>query len=64
MDIFEGLKNPSFNFKEDSMKIYHIERDYNISLKEQKKQLEREYKGFQYLYADRGKMHFIAEGKA
>jgi hypothetical protein len=46
------------------MRIYHIDRDYNISLKEQKKQLEREYKDFQYLYADRGKIHFIAEGIA
>lgn len=46
------------------MKIYHIDRDYNISLKEQKKQLEREYKGFQYLFADRDKIHFIAEGMA
>ena len=45
------------------MKIYHIDRDYNISLKEQKKQLESLYIDFQYLFSDRNKIHYIAGGK-
>lgn len=43
------------------MKIYHIDRDFTLSLKEQKKQLSKEYKGFNYLFSDGQKIHFIAE---
>ena len=43
------------------MKVYHIERDFNKTLSQQKKELERQYKNFQYLHCDGRKIHFIAE---
>ena len=43
------------------MKIYHIDRDYNLTLKEQKKKLAKEYPGFYYLFSDGKKIHFMAE---
>lgn len=45
------------------MRIYHIERDYNLTLKEQKKQLAEKYAGFNYLFSDGRKLHFMAEGE-
>ena len=42
------------------MKVYHIERDFNKSLSQQKKELEKQYEGFQYLHCDGRKIHFIA----
>lgn len=45
------------------MKIYHIERDYKKTLKEQKKDLEKQYTNFNYLFTDRNKLHFIADEK-
>ena len=45
------------------MIIYHIERDYSKTAQQQKKELAKQYINFNYLYADRGKLHFIAEGK-
>lgn len=48
-------------------KIYHIERDYTKTLQKQKKELEKQYINFEYLFADaangHGKIHFIADGK-
>lgn len=44
------------------MKIYHIDRDYKKTLAAQKKELEKIYKNFQYLWSDGRKIHFIAEG--
>lgn len=47
------------------MKIFHIDRDYSVSLEEQKKQLKRDYVNFQYLFTDaatgNAKIHFMAE---
>lgn len=43
------------------MKIYHIERDYNITAAQQKKQLEKQYTNFNYLFSDRHKIHFAAD---
>ena len=43
------------------MKIYHIDRDFSKTLAEQKKELEKQYKGFQYLHSDGKKIHFMAE---
>ena len=43
------------------MKIYHIDRDLNKPLNEQKKELAKQYKGFIYLYSDGMKIHFMAE---
>lgn len=43
------------------MKVYHIERDYNLTAAQQKKQLEKQYINFNYLYADRNKIHFAAD---
>ena len=49
------------------MKIFHIDRDYNKTLEQQKKELKAQYKGFQYLWADgatgNSKIHFMAEEK-
>ena len=43
------------------MKIYHIERDLNKPLAQQKKELAKQYKGFIYLSSDGMKVHFMAE---
>jgi hypothetical protein len=43
------------------MNIYHIERDLNKTLTEQKRELEKQYNGFVYLSSDGKKIHFIAE---
>ena len=43
------------------MKVYHIDRDLNKTLSEQKKELEKQYKDFRYLNSDGKKIHFIAE---
>lgn len=43
------------------MRIYHIDRDTNKTLAEQKRELEEQYKGFVYLSSDGTKIHFIAE---
>jgi hypothetical protein len=43
------------------MKVYHIDRDPNKTLTEQKKELEKQYKDFLYLHSDGQKIHFIAE---
>ena len=43
------------------MKIYHIDRDLNKPLAQQKKELEKQYNGFHYLYSDGKKIHFAAE---
>lgn len=47
------------------MKIFHIDRDYNKTLEQQKKELKSQYKNFQYLWTDRAighvKIHFMAE---
>lgn len=45
------------------MEIYHIPRDYNKTLEQQKKELKSQYTNFQYLMTDRNKIHFMAEGK-
>lgn len=43
------------------MKIYHIDRDFNKTLAEQKKELAEQYKGFTYLTSNGRKVTFIAE---
>lgn len=43
------------------MKVYHIERDYTITAAQQKKQLEKQYTNFNYLFSDRHKIHFAAD---
>lgn len=47
------------------MKIFHVDRDYNKTLEQQKKELKEQYTNFQYLFADgatgNAKIHFIAE---
>lgn len=45
------------------MKIYHIDRDFTLSLKEQKKHLAKEYNNFYYWFSDGKKIHFQATGK-
>lgn len=42
------------------MNIYHVERDLSKTLKQQKKELEREYSEFVYLWSDGRHIHFIA----
>ena len=43
------------------MKIYHIDRDFNKTLAQQKKDLAKQYKKFKYMFSDGRKIHFIAE---
>lgn len=43
------------------MKIYHIERDYNKPLSQQKKELAKEYTNFNYLYTYSHIVTFIAD---
>ena len=43
------------------MKIYHVDRDLNKTLNEQKKELAKQYDGFIYLSSDGMKIHFMAE---
>lgn len=49
------------------MKIFHIDRDYNKTLEQQKKELKSQYLNFQYLWTDNAtgnaKIHFMSEGK-
>lgn len=49
------------------MQIFHVLRDYTKSLEQQKRELKREYSGFQYLFTDsatgKAKIHFLAEKK-
>lgn len=49
------------------MKIFHIDRDYNKTLEQQKKELKSQYLDFKYLWTDGAhgdaKIHFMAEGK-
>jgi len=45
------------------MKIYHIERDYTKTAAQQRKQLEKQYINFNYLWSDGRKVHFAADGK-
>ena len=42
------------------LKIFHVTRDHTKTLKEQKKQLEKDYIIFKYLFSDGRKIHFIA----
>lgn len=47
------------------MKIYHVDRDLNKTLEEQKKELKSQYNDFEYLFADNAyprKIHFMASG--
>lgn len=41
-------------------KIFHVDRNKDITLKEQKKQLEKDYINFEYLFSDGRKVHFVA----
>ena len=43
------------------MKIYHIDRDFNKTLKQQKRELAKQYKNFEYMFSDGRKIHFMAE---
>ena len=43
------------------MKIGHVDRDYHMTLKEQLESLEEDYVGFQYLYVNCQKIHFMYE---
>lgn len=50
------------------MHIFHVDRDVNISLEKQKKQLSKEYVDFIYLFTDSGacynrQIHFMSTGK-
>lgn len=49
------------------MKIFHIDRDYNKTLEQQKKELKSQYLDFKYLWTDGAhgdaKIHFMAAGK-
>ena len=42
------------------VKIFQVKRDHTKTLKEQKKQLEKDYINFKYLFSDGRKIHFIA----
>ena len=48
------------NERKPLFKIFHVKRDRNMTLKEQKKQLEKDYINFEYLFSDGRKVHFIA----
>lgn len=43
------------------MKIYHIERDFDKTLKKQVEELEKQYQNFRYLHSDGRKIHFMAD---
>lgn len=43
------------------MKIYHVDRDFKKTLKQQKIELAKQYKKFEYMFSDGRKIHFIAE---
>ena len=43
------------------MNIYHIERNFDKTLSQQKKELEKQYVNFQYLWSDGRKIHFMAD---
>lgn len=43
------------------MKIYHVERDFSKTLSEQKEELKKKHKNFQYLTSNGKKITFIAE---
>ena len=43
------------------MKIYHIDRNFGMTLEEQKKNLKKQHRGFKYLFSDGRKVHFMAE---
>ena len=42
------------------MKVYHIDRDFNKTLSQQKRELEKQYVNFHYLHSDGRKIHFMA----
>lgn len=46
-------------------KVFHIDRDYDKSLEQQKKELKSKYSNFEYLWTDKAhgnaKIHFIAD---
>lgn len=44
----------------ETRKIYHVERDLNKTLANQKKELEKMYSGFVYLFSDGRYIHFMA----
>lgn len=43
------------------MKIYHVDRDFSKTLSQQKKEIEKQYTNFQYLWSDGRKIHFMAD---
>lgn len=46
------------------MKIYRIERDYTMTLKQQEKQIRKEWKNVTYFSSDgRGTITIFAEGR-
>ena len=55
----EGKKMKN-NERTPLFKIFHVNRDHTIPLKQQKKQLEKDYINFEYLFSDGRKIHFIA----
>ena len=45
------------------MRIYHIDRDYTLTAKQQRKILEKQYTNFYFLWTGYGKIHFMADDK-
>ena len=45
------------------MKIFHVDRELDKPLEQQKKELEAQYKDFYYFHSDGRQIHFMSSGK-
>ena len=55
------MNTRSDHTRENSLKFYHIDRDYTKSLYQLKREIRQQYRNVKYIYSDGRKIHFIAE---